>query len=501
MLIPISGISLRFLLLKVVLRMISQSLQLHQVVGVQFRPQAIPLVPPHARAAVVMERALPSLANTILPLVHDSWPEDDNPIYSSTKETTATSLVLTKTMLVVFVVAMIIVTIVGNALVCLAVLLVRKLKQPANFLIVSLAIADFFVGLLVMPLALVDLLFSEWPLGRSMCKMWTTADLTLCTASIVSLCAISVDRYLVVTRPLKYSAVRTTGRMLVYIVIIWVIAAVVSLSSHIITNLLDTEQVENRICQVIQHFAYQIYATIISFYGPTIIMLILYVQIWRAAKRITREDKDQTKHIRIDIDKNINNHMDLISKTQTTTKIVKSHHRNYLHRTSALFQVVRVSLNRQNDGSECKARKTLGIIMSVFIICWLPFFSLAVLKSCLQLKVPYWLDVVTLWLGYSNSTLNPAIYCKYNNDFRVPFREMLACRCSTLQNEMRRQSFTSRYGPTVVMNCGYILCCKFCPVNEVNWSSQGFEFTQKIITEYIKLCSDHNNKIYWCTFM
>ncbi|KAK5968367.1 hypothetical protein GCK32_009247 [Trichostrongylus colubriformis] len=47
------------------------------------------------------------------------------------------------------------------------------------------------------------------------------------------------------------------------------------------------------------------------------------------------------------------------------------------------------------------------------------------------------------------STLNPAIYCKYNKDFRVPFREMLACRCATLQHVMRQQSFTSRYGPTV----------------------------------------------------
>lgn len=64
------------------------------------------------------------------------------------------------------IILMILLTIVGNSLVCLAVLLVRKLQQPANFLIVSLAVADCLVGLIVMPLALVDLMFDKWPLGR-----------------------------------------------------------------------------------------------------------------------------------------------------------------------------------------------------------------------------------------------------------------------------------------------------------------------------------------------
>ncbi|KAJ1352139.1 hypothetical protein KIN20_008339 [Parelaphostrongylus tenuis] len=206
--------------------------------------------PAHARTAVVMERALPPLTNTILASTHGPWHQNDDKPSSSATPSSYSTLVFLKTLLVIVVLIVIIVTIVGNALVCLAVLLVRKLKQPANFLIVSLAIADFFVGLLVMPLALVDLLFAEWPLSRSMCKLWTTADLTLCTASIVSLCAISVDRYLVITQPLRYSAMRTTPRMLIYIVIVWVIAAVVSLSSHIIANLLDTEQSDGRICQV-----------------------------------------------------------------------------------------------------------------------------------------------------------------------------------------------------------------------------------------------------------
>nr|pir hypothetical protein T14G11.2 - Caenorhabditis elegans [Caenorhabditis elegans] len=99
-------------------------------------------------------------------------------------------------------------------------------------------------------------------------------------------------------------------------------------------------------------------------------------------------------------------------------------------------------LIRQTEKSECKARKTLGVIMSVFIICWLPFFILAIFKS-FGMWIPDWLDLLAL------CTLNPLIYCKYNKEFRIPFREMLACRCATLQTVMRQQSFTSRYGPPV----------------------------------------------------
>jgi 5-hydroxytryptamine receptor 7 len=58
--------------------------------------------------------------------------------------------------LIVFICSLIIVgTIVGNVLVCTAVSIVRKLRTPSNWLIVSLAVSDLLVALLVMPLAVV----------------------------------------------------------------------------------------------------------------------------------------------------------------------------------------------------------------------------------------------------------------------------------------------------------------------------------------------------------
>lgn len=40
--------------------------------------------------------------------------------------------------------------------------------------------------------------------------------------------------------------------------------------------------------------------------------------------------------------------------------------------------------------------------MSTFIVCWLPFFIMALMKSFKFIDAPRWLDNLTLWLGYSN---------------------------------------------------------------------------------------------------
>nr|CAH7753927.1 unnamed protein product [Callosobruchus chinensis] len=72
---------------------------------------------------------------------------------------------------------------------------------------------------------------------------------------------------------------------------------------------------------------------------------------------------------------------------------------------------------------ERKASTTLGIIMSAFTFCWLPFFVLALMRPFLEnthaLKT---LATLFLWLGYANSLLNPIIYATLNRDFRKPFQ-------------------------------------------------------------------------------
>lgn len=86
-------------------------------------------------------------------------------------------------------------TICGNLLVVISVCFVKKLRQPSNYLIVSLAVADLSVALAVMPfVSITDLIGGRWIFGQFFCNVFIAMDVMCCTASIMTLCVISIDR-------------------------------------------------------------------------------------------------------------------------------------------------------------------------------------------------------------------------------------------------------------------------------------------------------------------
>ena len=107
----------------------------------------------------------------------------------------------------------------------------RKLGSlRQNWLIVSLALADLLVGLLIMPLSLAyELLNKRWLMGMWLCELWLALDVLFVTASILNLCTISLDRYWAITQPLTYPTQRTPARMLRLILGSWVASIVISL--------------------------------------------------------------------------------------------------------------------------------------------------------------------------------------------------------------------------------------------------------------------------------
>lgn len=336
----------------------------------------------------------------------------------------ASKITIQKILISIILLAVILGTIIGNILVCVAVCLVRKLRRPCNYLLVSLAVSDLCVAVLVMPTALLYEVLEEWRFGTLFCDIWVSFDVLSCTASILNLCAISVDRFWAITKPLEYGVKRTPRRMMLCVALVWLGAACISLPPLLILG--NEHEIDNRpACIVCQSFGYQIYATLGSFYIPLAVMLFVYYQIFRAARRIVMDEKRaQTR-----LEGALNNGVPQQTQEKPINAIGSPHQKKLR------FQLAK----------ERKASTTLGIIMSAFTICWLPFFILALVKPIIGAELQT-LSSIFLWLGYANSLLNPIIYATLNRDFRKPFQEILYFRCSSLNIMMREDFYHSQYG-------------------------------------------------------
>jgi len=109
-------------------------------------------------------------------------------------------------------------------------------------------------------------------------------------------------------------------------------------------------------------------------------------------------------------------------KSEELDKLTASKRRKYLRKVKR--QRWKISLSQEK-----RAAKTLGIIVGCFILCWLPFFMIALIRPWCKTCTfhPILIGIIT-WLGYLNSALNPIIYTFFNRDFRTAFEKILCCK-------------------------------------------------------------------------
>ncbi|XP_023654897.1 alpha-1D adrenergic receptor isoform X2 [Paramormyrops kingsleyae] len=123
-------------------------------------------------------------------------------LFANISNTTCTNLALHTEFIAVgvFLSVFILIAIVGNILVILSVVCNRHLQTVTNFFIVNLAIADLLLSIIVLPFSATLEVLGCWVFGRVFCNIWAAVDVLCCTASIMSLCIISIDRVYVVAR-------------------------------------------------------------------------------------------------------------------------------------------------------------------------------------------------------------------------------------------------------------------------------------------------------------
>lgn len=181
-------------------------------------------------------------------------------------------------------------TIIGNVFVIIAILMEKNLRTVSNYLVLSLAIADLMVACMVMPFGAVYIVSGGWNLGSELCDMWTCADVLCCTASILHLLAIAIDRYWAVTN-INYIHNRSPRRIVALIVAIWTIAVVISIAPILGWKDPDYERrlLIDKKCLISQDVIYQVVATFATFYGPLVLILLLYWRIYQVSLFIQDE--------------------------------------------------------------------------------------------------------------------------------------------------------------------------------------------------------------------
>ncbi|XP_076238274.1 dopamine D2-like receptor isoform X2 [Calliopsis andreniformis] len=183
-------------------------------------------------------------------------------------------------------------TLFGNVLVILAVVRERALQTVTNYFIVSLAVADLLVAVLVMPFAVYVLVNGSWSLPGFVCDFYIAMDVTCSTSSIFNLVAISIDRYIAVTQPIKYAKHKNNRRVWLTILLVWAISA--AIGSPIVLGLNNTPDRIPDQC-LFYNADFIIYSSLSSFYIPCIIMVFLYYNIFKALRNRARKARASKK--------------------------------------------------------------------------------------------------------------------------------------------------------------------------------------------------------------
>ncbi|KAM3827328.1 5-hydroxytryptamine receptor 2C [Vipera latastei] len=353
----------------------------------------------------------------------------------------------------------IVLTIGGNILVIMAVSLEKKLQNATNYFLMSLAVADMLVGILVMPVSLITILYDyAWPLPKQLCPIWISLDVLFSTASIMHLCAISLDRYVAIRNPIEHSRFNSRTKAIMKIAAVWTISMGISLPIPVIGLQDDSRVFVNGSC-VLNDENFVLIGSFVAFFIPLMIMVVAYcltIQVLQKQASLflygepLKPRRSSMSCLRKD--PNVEN-LSMLQNHEAA-----SHLNSPVNKEGVLFR----KGTMQSINNERRASKVLGIVFFLFLIMWCPFFITNIMSvlckdACDKAVLRELLDVF-VWVGYICSGVNPLVYTLFNKIYRRAFSNYIRCRyesgkrASQLHNQCPNVSSTAFCGKDLNLN-------------------------------------------------
>ncbi|XP_055377131.1 tachykinin-like peptides receptor 99D isoform X2 [Condylostylus longicornis] len=309
---------------------------------------------------------------------------------------------------------MVIVATGGNLIVIWIVLAHKRMRTVTNYFIVNLSIADATVSTFNVIFNFIYMLHSHWPFGELYCKISQFVSTLTISASVFTLVAISIDRYMAIINPLKP---RMGKRCTLAIAAgIWIISVVIACPMFLFfkTESLELEDGGERIVcflewpdgetnNSLQEYVYNIVFMFLTYFIPIGSMSYTYarvgLELWGS-------------------------------------------------------QSIGECTHRQLENIKSKRRvvKMMMVVVFIFGVCWLPFHVYFIVTSyypnITRSSFIQELYLAFYWLAMSNSMYNPIIYCWMNSRFRRGFKQFFRwCPYVHLTPDrlQRREVLTSRY--------------------------------------------------------
>uniref|UniRef100_H2UCX5 G-protein coupled receptors family 1 profile domain-containing protein n=1 Tax=Takifugu rubripes TaxID=31033 RepID=H2UCX5_TAKRU len=275
-------------------------------------------------------------------------------------------------------------TVTLNLLVIISISHFRQLHTPTNTLLLSLAVSDLVVGLLVMPIEGLRYVEMCWRLGKLMCALTPYVSYCVLSASVGNMVLISIDRYLAICDPLLYTTKVTLTRAKIAICLCW--ACSLLFNGYILMGHLQQpgryNSCHGECVVVISHISGTV-DLFITFVLPCTVMVVMYMRVFIAAVA-------QMRVIRI---------QNVALAVNAASRVTKS---------------------------EWKAARTLGIVITVFLLCFGPYYYPALAGGDTVNNVSYF--AVSSWIMMINSCMNPLIYALFYPWFRRAIKLIVTLR-------------------------------------------------------------------------